>query len=90
MICSAAHIIIHGRVQGVSFRASTHNKASELSIKGWVRNLPNDTVEVHAEGNHENLDKFIKWCQKGPSFAKVSKCDLEWIMPEEIHSFKIL
>ena len=51
MICSAAHIIIYGKVQGVSFRASTQNKASELSIKGWVRNLPNDTVEVHAEGN---------------------------------------
>ena len=90
MICSAVNIIVHGKVQGVSFRASTETKASELSIKGWVQNLPNDTVEVHAEGDHENLDKFIKWCQKGPPFAKVSKCDLDWIMPEEINNFTIL
>jgi acylphosphatase len=90
VVCSAVNIIIHGKVQGVSFRVSTQTKASELSIKGWVRNLPNDTVEVHAEGNHENLDKFIKWCQKGPPFAKVSKCDLDWIMPKKINNFTIL
>ena len=90
MICSAVHIVVHGKVQGVSFRASTQTKASELSIKGWVRNLQNGTVEVHAEGNGENLDKFIKWCQKGPPFAKVSKCDLDWIMLEEVDNFTIL
>jgi len=90
VVCSAIHIIIYGKVQGVSFRASTQNKASELSIKGWVRNLPNGTVEVHAEGNCENLAKFIKWCRKGPSFAKVSKCDLNWIIPDKINNFKIL
>jgi acylphosphatase len=84
------NIIVHGKVQGVSFRASTETKASELSIKGWVQNLPNDTIEVHAEGDRENLDKFIKWCQRGPPFAKVSKCDLEWVMHEEMHNFKIL
>ena len=90
MLCSAAHIIIYGKVQGVSFRASTQTKASELNIKGWVRNLPNGIVEVHAEGNCENLDKFIKWCRKGPPFAQVSKCDLDWVIPEEVHSFQIL
>ena len=90
MICSAVHIVVHGKVQGVSFRASTQTKASELSIKGWVRNLQNGTVEVHAEGNGENLDKFIKCCQKGPPFAKVSKCDLDWIMLEEVDNFTIL
>jgi acylphosphatase len=90
MIGSAVNIIVHGKVQGVSFRASTQTKALALGIKGWVRNLPNYTVEVHAEGNRENLDKLIKWCQTGPPFAKVSKCDLGWIMPEEMHNFKIL
>jgi acylphosphatase len=90
VVCSAIKIIVHGKVQGVSFRASTQTKASELSIKGWVRNLQNGTVEVHAEGNGENLDKFIKWCQKGPPFAKVSKCDLDWIMLEEVDNFTIL
>ena len=89
MVCLAVNIIVHGEVQGVSFRVSTQTKASELSIKGWVRNLPNDTVEVHAEGDRENLGKFIKWCQKGPPYAKVSKCDLEWVMHEEMHNFKI-
>ena len=83
-------MIIHGKVQGVSFRAATHTKALELSIKGWVCNLPNGTVEVHAEGNRENLDKFITWCRQGPPFVKVSKCVLDWIMSEEMHNFKIL
>ena len=90
MVCSAVNIIVHGKVQGVCFRVSTQTKASKLSIKGWVRNLPNGTVVVHAEGNGANLDKFIKWCQKGPPFAKVSKCDLEWVMHEAMHNFKIL
>ena len=90
MICSAVHIVVHGKVQGVSFRASTQTKALELNIKGWVRNLPNGIVEVHAEGNRKNLDKFIIWCRKGPPFALVSKCDLDWVIPEEVHSFQIL
>ena len=86
----AVHIIVHGQVQGVFFRASAKAQALELGLTGWIRNLSNGTVEAHAEGDRDALDQFIKWCHKGPSYAKVSKCDLEWIVPQAISNFKIL
>ena len=90
MVYFAAHIIVHGKVHGVCFRASTQIKALELNLTGWVRNLPSGTVEVHAEGSRDSLDKLIKWCQKGPPSANVSRCDLDWITPQMMEKFKIL
>ncbi|MDP6476716.1 MAG: acylphosphatase, partial [Nitrospinaceae bacterium] len=66
MADSAVHIIVHGRVQGVFFRASTQTRALELSLVGWVRNLPDSSVEIHAEGDRENLELLIEWCRQGP------------------------
>ena len=90
MTDSAVHIIVHGQVQGVFFRMSAQARALELGLTGWIRNLSNGTVEAHAEGDRDALDHFIEWCQGGPSSAKVSRCDLEWIVPQEISNFKIL
>ena len=90
MTDSAVHIIVHGQVQGVYFRASAQARASELGLTGWVRNLSNGTVEAHAEGDQGALDHFIEWCQKGPSSAKVSRCDLDWIAPQAMSNFTIL
>ena len=90
MVDLAVHIIIHGKVHGVSFRASTQIKALELYLKGWVRNLPSGTVEVHAEGSQDSLDRLIKWCQKGPPSANVSRCDLDWITPQRMDKFRVL
>ena len=67
---SAVHIVVHGSVQGVFFRASTQSQASEHSLTGWVRNLPDGTVEIHAEGEKESLDRFIEWCRQGPPAGK--------------------
>ena len=90
MVDLAAHIIVHGKVHGVYFRASTHTKALELSLKGWVRNLSNGTVEIHAEGSQDSLNELIKWCQTGPPLANVSRYDLDWINPKGISQFRIL
>jgi len=90
MVDVAAHIIIHGKVHGVCFRASTQIKALELNLIGWVRNLRSGTVEVHAEGSRDSLDKLIKWCQKGPPSANVSRCDLDWVIPQSMDKFRIL
>ena len=90
MVDLAAHIIVHGKVHGVCFRASTKTKALALSLIGWVRNLSNGTVEVHAEGSRDSLDKLIKWCQKGPPTANVSRSDLAWITPQMMDKFRIL
>ena len=90
MTDSAVHIIVHGQVQGVFYRVSAQTRATELELTGWVRNVSNGTVEVHAEGDQETLDRFIEWCQQGPPSAKVSRIDLEWITPQAMSNFKIL
>ncbi|MBT3514671.1 MAG: acylphosphatase [Nitrospina sp.] len=90
MLEVATNITVHGKVHGVCFRVSAKAKALELCLTGWVRNLANGTVEVHAEGNQDSIDQLIKWCQKGPPLAKVSRCDLDWIAPQGIDNFRIL
>ncbi|HAK36754.1 MAG: acylphosphatase [Nitrospinaceae bacterium] len=89
MADSAVHIIVHGRVQGVFFRASTQTRALELSLVGWVRNLPDSSVEIHAEGDRENLELLIEWCRQGPPSAKVTRVDSDWIAPQTMHDFQI-
>ncbi len=68
---SALHIRITGYVQGVFFRKTTVEKASVLNLKGWVRNCPDGSVEIHAEGKDEDLAELEKWCHTGPPAAKV-------------------
>jgi len=72
------HIFVSGTVQGVFYRHNTRKKAKELRIKGWVRNLYNGRVEVTAEGEEEDLKKFIEWCKKGPELAFVENIEVEW------------
>ncbi len=73
-----AHIFVSGSVQGVFYRSNTRKKAKELGIKGWVRNLYDGRVEVTAEGEEEDLKKFIEWCKKGPELAFVENIEVEW------------
>lgn len=69
-------IRISGLVQGVFFRASTKEKADSLKISGRVRNEPDGSVYVEAEGEEEDLKAFIQWCQHGPPRAQVQKFEL--------------
>ena len=66
-------LIIEGRVQGVWFRDSTRREAVTLGVLGWVRNRPNGTVEVLAEGPEDNVKKLVFWCHHGPTVAKVQR-----------------
>lgn len=70
-------IIAKGKVQGVHYRASARKVAEGLGITGWVRNLPNGSVEAVATGTEDRLAKFIEWCRTGPSGASVSAVDTE-------------
>ena len=67
------HLVVEGRVQGVWYRDSTRIKASELEIKGWVKNRRDGNVEIVAEGPEVNIRKFIEWCHEGPPYAVVTK-----------------
>lgn len=72
------HAIVHGRVQGVSFRYYTLMEADKRSLTGWVRNRADGTVETLAIGPPEALESFLKWLHRGPPSASVQKVDLEW------------
>lgn len=69
---------IYGDVQGVNFRYFTYQEASRLNLTGWVRNGADGTVEILAEGEEENLNKLIEYCQEGPKFAIVDKVEVKW------------
>ncbi len=66
-------LIIEGRVQGVWFRDSTRRQALDLGVYGWVRNRPEGTVELLAEGPEDGVTNLIAWCHSGPSAAKVTQ-----------------
>lgn len=71
------HIRVTGQVQGVFFRRSAKIEAEKLGIVGWVRNDEDSSVEVMAQGEKKNVDKFIAWCKKGPPFARVKDVEVE-------------
>lgn len=72
------HAVVHGRVQGVSFRYYTTLRAAELGVVGWVQNLPDGTVEVVAEGTREQLEALAEYLQRGPLGARVISVDIQW------------
>lgn len=83
-------LTIEGRVQGVFFRATTLEEAIRLGVKGWVRNCPDGSVEVLAEGERKKVDDLIRWCRHGPPGAHVHDVRLEWADPkEEFRDFRI-
>jgi acylphosphatase len=53
------HVIYHGRVQGVFFRATAAELARRYQIVGYVRNLPDGTVELEAEGSPAEVDRYL-------------------------------
>lgn len=71
------NIKVYGRVQMVLFRDSTRRHAVKLGVKGFVRNEPDSFVYIEAEGDDEQLEKFLAWCKKGPILAKVEKVEVE-------------
>ncbi|MBI4050736.1 MAG: acylphosphatase [Candidatus Doudnabacteria bacterium] len=71
-------IKIFGDVQGVGFRYQTVQKARELNLTGWVRNAPDGSVEILAQGSKENLEKLAQWAKTGPKIAEVTDMQIEW------------
>ena len=60
-------------MQGVGFRHWTARTALSLGLTGWVRNLPDGSVEVLAQGERESLEKMAVWLRRGPSSARVTR-----------------
>ncbi len=68
---NARRYIVQGRVQGVGFRWFVDRKARDLKLTGWVRNLANGNVEVHAEGDEDSLEQLRSKLERGPLTARV-------------------
>lgn len=82
--------IVVGRVQGVSFRAFVEIKARALALKGFVRNLPDGSVEVVAEGPNDKLNALLKELVKGPSLSRVESVKKGFYEPtNEFFDFSI-
>ncbi|ABA57400.1 Acylphosphatase [Nitrosococcus oceani ATCC 19707] len=81
--------LIAGRVQGVWFRASTKEKAMELGVRGWVRNLPDGRVEALLQGEAEAVEALKKWLWRGPTLAQVVDVQSEMVEIPEIQMFEV-
>ena len=83
------HGTVTGRVQGVFFRATTRDRARELGLSGWVRNLPDGRVEFAAEGEEQDLQRLIAFLRVGPPGARVDDITVEWSTPSGETGFSI-
>lgn len=85
------HIFVSGRVQGVFYRDFTRRQAKRFNITGWVRNLWDGRVEAVAEGEEEDLKKFVEELKKGPPAAKVENLEIkEEAATSEFDDFEIV
>jgi acylphosphatase len=73
----AIRCVVAGRVQGVYYRAATVERASELGLGGWVKNLADGRVEAVASGPLEALTEFAAWLWQGPPAARVTSVQVE-------------
>ena len=85
-----AHLIVHGSVQGVFFRANARRKAIELGLKGYAKNMADGSVEIVAEGSKEKLNELIEFCRKNPGKSSVIKVDIKFEnFKNEFNAFEI-
>ena len=69
---------VAGRVQGVLFRHSARTHAEKLGLTGFVKNEPDGSVAIVAEGEDAALNEFLEWCRRGPPLARVDEVTVEW------------
>ena len=84
---TCCRVIVHGRVQGVWFRGSTEAEALRIGVAGWVRNLPNGTVEALFEGSREAVRAAVRYCERGPAHAVVVRIEQFEEQPQGLTGF---
>ena len=77
------HIIVKGKVQGVSFRYYTEKKAGSIGLMGTVKNKLDGSVEIYASGSQSQLDQFEKWCWIGSPYSFVDQVIVQDIPQKE-------
>jgi acylphosphatase len=84
-----ARAVVEGRVQGVFYRDICRSEARRLGVRGWVRNRPDGTVEVVAEGPRDRVDELLAWCRHGPPNARVTGVAVTDEPPQAEREFRI-
>ena len=84
-----AHLIVSGRVQGVFFRANVRDKALQLRLKGYAKNLESGDVEVVAEGDEKKINELVDFIKKGPGIASVTGVQVKHKEPESFKNFEV-
>ena len=82
-------IRVRGRVQGVGFRWSAVREANDHGITGYVKNQPDGSVYIEAEGSGEQLNAFVEWCRKGPGLSFVESVVADPLPPVNYEDFRI-
>ncbi|WP_305044189.1 acylphosphatase [Geoalkalibacter sp.] len=86
-----AQVRIEGQVQGVSFRYHTRDRARNLGLHGWVKNLADGAVAAVFEGEESSVRAMLDWCRQGPAAARVDKVAVALEEARgEFHSFEIV
>jgi acylphosphatase len=82
-------VVVSGEVQGVFFRDTCRRQAQAHSVKGWVRNCPDGTVETVFEGEPRAVEAMIEWVRRGPPTAEVSRVEVTEEEPVGERSFRV-
>jgi acylphosphatase len=81
MLCNRC--LVSGRVQGVFYRASAQQRARELGVRGYARNLADGRVEVLACGDAAAVEAFVGWLWIGPSASRVTAVEVA-VVPADV------
>lgn len=83
------HVIVTGDVQGVGYRYTARRVAREIGASGWVRNLPDGSVEAEVEGSRAQVDKMLAWMVAGPPGSRVADAQLTDVAPAGAQGFDV-
>ena len=81
--------VVHGRVHGVFFRDTVRRLAAQRQLAGWVRNVPDGTVEAVFEGDADAVERLVAFCHEGPRGAVVERVDVFDEEPEGLVEFRV-
>lgn len=88
-LTNRAIIQVKGRVQGVGYRYAALLMARKLNLTGYVKNLPDESVYIEAQGRTDALESLIEWCKTGPAHAIVESVEHSFHPAKEFADFKV-
>ncbi|MBO8195610.1 acylphosphatase [Streptomyces oryzae] len=89
MAATSKRVIVTGQVQGVFFRDTCRQAAAAHGVHGWVRNLPDGSVEAVFEGEREAVDALVEWAHEGPPAAFVDDVQVTEQQPQGHSAFEV-